>query len=209
MPTLLRRSVSASARACPGRSSSGLAALRGLHLDRPCAPAVIWQLEEARTQQDQLNQSVHTSRGTPGLYSYVGPTVFPEPLFDAVFYPDYNEDKAIYYKSRLARCGSSGPPRRRAGGRRGSSRTRLSSWLSPASRPVAPLPLAIPAVMLGAASGSRPTCDCSAEPAGRLSRLRDQLGLRPSRGEVAVRCVRPVSPHVRSEFSSPRYAWRG
>jgi len=43
----------------------GLAALRGLHLDSACAPAVTWQLEEAGQKQDQLNQSVHASRGTP------------------------------------------------------------------------------------------------------------------------------------------------
>jgi hypothetical protein len=65
MPTLVRRSVSAGARSCPGRSSQDLAALRGLHLDRPCAPAVIWQLEEAGHSKINSIQSIHTSRGTP------------------------------------------------------------------------------------------------------------------------------------------------
>jgi len=37
---LLRHPGSAGARPCPGRSSSGLTALRRLHLDSACAPAV-------------------------------------------------------------------------------------------------------------------------------------------------------------------------
>ena len=54
MPTLLlRRPVSAGARPCPGRSSSGLTALRGLHLDTACAPAFTWQLTRSRDNQDQ------------------------------------------------------------------------------------------------------------------------------------------------------------
>jgi hypothetical protein len=45
------------ARPC-GRPAAGL--------DRACAPAVIWRRRRIGAQQDQLNQSVHGSRGTPG-----------------------------------------------------------------------------------------------------------------------------------------------
>jgi hypothetical protein len=44
---LLCHPVSAGARWRPGRSSSALAGLRGLHLATACAPAVTWQLSEA------------------------------------------------------------------------------------------------------------------------------------------------------------------
>jgi hypothetical protein len=57
--------VSAGARPGPGRPSSGPTALRGLHLDRTCAPAITWQLTGSGDRQDQPNQSVHTFRGTP------------------------------------------------------------------------------------------------------------------------------------------------
>ena len=45
------------ARPC-GRPAAGL--------DRSCAPAVIWRRRRIGAQQDQLNQSVHSSKGTPG-----------------------------------------------------------------------------------------------------------------------------------------------
>ena len=69
MSPLLRHLVSAGARRCQGRSSSGLTALRGLHLDSACAPAVIWQLRRSEDRQDQPNQSVHAFRGTPAAES--------------------------------------------------------------------------------------------------------------------------------------------
>ena len=47
MPRFPHRPGSAGARPRQGRSSSGLTALRGLHLDSACAPAVTWQLAEA------------------------------------------------------------------------------------------------------------------------------------------------------------------
>ena len=40
-PRFSRPQVSAGARRSPGRSSSGLTALRGLHLDSACAPALL------------------------------------------------------------------------------------------------------------------------------------------------------------------------
>src|SRR5215469_14785870 len=46
------------ARPC-GRPAAGL--------DRSCAPAVIWRRRRIGAQQDQLNQSVHGSRGTPRI----------------------------------------------------------------------------------------------------------------------------------------------
>jgi hypothetical protein len=52
MPPLLRRPVSAGARPCPGRSSPGLTAQRGLHLDTACALALTWQLTRSRDNQD-------------------------------------------------------------------------------------------------------------------------------------------------------------
>ena len=55
------------ARPCPGRSSSGLTALRGLHLDSACAPAVTWQLAGSGTTKISSIQSVHAFRGTPIL----------------------------------------------------------------------------------------------------------------------------------------------
>ncbi len=64
MPRLLRSPASAGAQPGPGRSSAGLTALRGLHLDSASAPAITWQLEEAGQKQDQPNQSVHAFRGT-------------------------------------------------------------------------------------------------------------------------------------------------
>ena len=70
MSPLLRHLVSAGARRCQGRSSSGLTALRGLHLDSACAPAVIWQLRRSEDRQDQPNQSVHAFRGTPFSASF-------------------------------------------------------------------------------------------------------------------------------------------
>jgi len=65
MSPLLRHQGCAGARPSPGRSSLGLTALRGLHLDRTCAPAVTWQLTEAGQTKISSNQSVHASRGTP------------------------------------------------------------------------------------------------------------------------------------------------
>ena len=67
LPTISRCSVR------PGRSSSGLTALRGLHLDTTCAPALTWQLSEAGPKQDQPNRCVHAFRGTP-LTSYQAAT---------------------------------------------------------------------------------------------------------------------------------------
>ena len=64
MSPLLRRPVSAGARPCPGRSSSGLTALRGLHLDTACAPAFTWQLTRSRDNQDQPIE-VSTLSGEP------------------------------------------------------------------------------------------------------------------------------------------------
>jgi hypothetical protein len=65
MPALAAAPGSAGARPGQGRSSSGLTALRGLHLDKACAPAVIWQLTEARKTRSNQIRSVHASRGTP------------------------------------------------------------------------------------------------------------------------------------------------
>ena len=56
---------SAGARACQGRSSSGLTALRGLHLDSSCAPAVTWQLTGSGQSKVSSIQSAHASRGSP------------------------------------------------------------------------------------------------------------------------------------------------
>ena len=64
MSPLPRRPVSAGARPCPGRSSSGLTALRGLHLDTACAPAFTWQLTRSRDNQDQPIE-VSTLSGEP------------------------------------------------------------------------------------------------------------------------------------------------
>jgi hypothetical protein len=64
MPLLLHYPVSAGARPCPGRSSSGLTALRGLHLDTACAPAFTWQLTRSRDNQDQPIE-VSTLSGVP------------------------------------------------------------------------------------------------------------------------------------------------
>jgi len=44
MSPLPRHPGCAGARPHPGRSSSGPGGPAGLHLDRPCAPAVTWQL---------------------------------------------------------------------------------------------------------------------------------------------------------------------
>src|SRR5215472_13277236 len=64
MPRFPRHPGSAGARRGQGRSSSGLAALRGLHLDSACAPAVTWQLSEAgQTRSVQIR--VSTLRGEP------------------------------------------------------------------------------------------------------------------------------------------------
>src|SRR5436309_15715605 len=56
-------------RRCSAQSRSFLPGPGGtawLHLDRACAPAVIWQLAEAGQKQDQLkSESVHASRGSP------------------------------------------------------------------------------------------------------------------------------------------------
>ena len=67
MSPLLRRPVSAGARPCPGRSSSGVpdgTLLRGLHLDTACAPAFTWQLTRSRDNQDQPIE-VSTLSGEP------------------------------------------------------------------------------------------------------------------------------------------------
>ena len=64
MSPLLRYPVSAGARLRPGRSSSGLTALRGLHLDTACAPALTWQLTRSRDNQDQPIR-VSTLSGEP------------------------------------------------------------------------------------------------------------------------------------------------
>ena len=43
----------------------GLTALRGLHLDRTCAPAVTWQLAEAGHEQDHLKSECPRFQGNP------------------------------------------------------------------------------------------------------------------------------------------------
>ena len=68
MPPLLRYPVSAGARPCPGRSSPGLTAPRGLHLDTACAPALTWQLTRSRDNQDQPIE-VSTLSGEPHIAS--------------------------------------------------------------------------------------------------------------------------------------------
>src|SRR6266480_7864783 len=74
MSRFLRHPVSAGARLRPGRSSAGLTALRGLHLDTACAPALTWQLagngtitRSARSEcpRFQGNRAVPTDRSTP------------------------------------------------------------------------------------------------------------------------------------------------
>jgi hypothetical protein len=54
-----------------GRSSSGHPALRGLHLDSACAPAVIWHLTGSGTSRSAQFRSVHASRGSPVTRSEV------------------------------------------------------------------------------------------------------------------------------------------
>jgi hypothetical protein len=49
MTPLPRGLRSAGARLRQGRSSAGLTALRGLHPDGACAPAVTWELTRSRT----------------------------------------------------------------------------------------------------------------------------------------------------------------
>jgi hypothetical protein len=56
---------SAGARPSQGRSSSGHPALRGLHLDSACAPAVTWQLAGSGKEQDQLNSKCPRFQGNP------------------------------------------------------------------------------------------------------------------------------------------------
>ena len=43
----------------------GLAALRGLHLDRTCAPAVTWQLTKRTHEQDHLKSECPRFQGNP------------------------------------------------------------------------------------------------------------------------------------------------
>jgi len=43
----------------------GLAALRGLHLDRTCAPAVTWQLTKRAHEQDHLKSECPRFQGNP------------------------------------------------------------------------------------------------------------------------------------------------
>ena len=64
MSPLLRRSVSAGARPCPGRSSSGLTALRGLHLGHRLRSGVYMAANEKQGQSRSANRSVHAFRGT-------------------------------------------------------------------------------------------------------------------------------------------------
>ena len=49
----------------------GLTALRGLHLDRTCAPAVTWQLTKRAPEQDQLKSECPRFQGNPepAIYS--------------------------------------------------------------------------------------------------------------------------------------------
>lgn len=56
MPLVLRRTLSAGARPRQGRTSSGLPALRGLHLDRACAPAFHGSYGEPGTTKISLTQ---------------------------------------------------------------------------------------------------------------------------------------------------------
>jgi hypothetical protein len=64
MTPLLPPSSIARARRSPGRSSSALAALRGVHLDIACAPAVSWAREN-RGQNNISSIRVSTVRGEP------------------------------------------------------------------------------------------------------------------------------------------------
>ena len=43
----------------------GLAAQRGLHLDRTCAPAVTWQLTKRTHEQDHLESECPRFQGNP------------------------------------------------------------------------------------------------------------------------------------------------
>jgi hypothetical protein len=65
MSPLPRHPGCAGARPRPGRSSPASDALRGLHLDTTCAPAVTWQLTKRTRSKISSNQSVHAFRGTP------------------------------------------------------------------------------------------------------------------------------------------------
>ena len=63
---LLHCPVSAGARLRPGRSSSALTGLRGLHLDTACAPAVTWQLSEAGLKAISAQLTCPRFQGNPG-----------------------------------------------------------------------------------------------------------------------------------------------
>src|SRR5215472_157773 len=65
MPCSSRHPACASARPCPGRSSQGLAALRGLHLDRTCALAVTWQLTKQDTRARSAQSECPRFQGNP------------------------------------------------------------------------------------------------------------------------------------------------
>src|ERR1039458_4542985 len=84
---LLHCPVSAGARLRPGRPSSALTGLRGLHLDTACAPAVTWQLSEAGLKAISAQLTCPRFQGNPG-YLTGGPAAgMLSPL--TVEVPDY------------------------------------------------------------------------------------------------------------------------